>query len=55
MKKVSIIIPVYNERNTILQTLKVVSTQLIKGWIKEIVVVDDFSTDGTREMLKSRE
>ena len=46
--KVSVVIPVYNERDTILQVVAAV-----KGTdpVEEIVVVDDGSTDGTRELL----
>ncbi len=49
--KVSIVIPVYNERSTIREILKRV--QAVKLRIsKEIIVVDDFSRDGTRDILK---
>ena len=47
--KVSIIIPCYNERPTIEPILKAVQASSITN--KEIIVVDDFSTDGTREFL----
>ncbi|MCJ7611136.1 MAG: glycosyltransferase family 2 protein [Candidatus Aminicenantes bacterium] len=48
--KVSIVIPVYNERATIREILKRV--QAVKLRIpKEIIVVDDFSRDGTRDIL----
>src|SRR5690554_2128352 len=48
MKKLSILIPVYNEENTIQLLLqKVVDVELIDGVEKEIVVVDDASTDRT--------
>ena len=48
--KVSIIIPVYNEKTTILEILKRV--QAVKLDLdREIVVVDDFSRDGTRDIL----
>lgn len=46
--KVSIIIPVYNEAGTIREIISRVRSSAIE---KEIVVVDDGSTDGTREML----
>ena len=53
MSKLSIIIPVYNEKNTILEIVKrVEAAQLPSGMEKEIIIVDDFSTDGTREILK---
>ncbi|MCQ2795296.1 MAG: glycosyltransferase family 2 protein [Bacilli bacterium] len=51
MKKVSIIIPCYNEKNTIIQLLKKVKDLSIN---KEIIVVDDCSTDGSREILKEK-
>ena len=44
----SIIIPVYNEKNTIRETLDEVLATSIE---KEVVVVDDGSTDGTRDLL----
>ncbi len=48
--KLSIVIPVYNERNTILEILQRVREVDLP---KEIIVVDDFSTDGTRQVLES--
>ena len=45
----SVVIPVYNERATVLTIMEKV---LKLDFIKEIVVVDDGSTDGTRELLK---
>ena len=46
--KLSIIIPVYNEKNTIREILKRVREQPME---KEIIVVDDYSEDGTRDIL----
>jgi glycosyltransferase involved in cell wall biosynthesis len=52
--KLSIIICAYNERRTILKAIQQAHTvDLGPGWEKEIIVVDNFSTDGTREMLQS--
>jgi glycosyltransferase involved in cell wall biosynthesis len=45
----SVVIPVYNERTTIEEILRRVAAVSIE---KEIIVVDDGSTDGTREWLK---
>ena len=46
----TIIIPVYNEIKTINAILdKILSIKKIK---KQIILVDDFSTDGTREIIK---
>ncbi len=50
--KVSIIIPVYNEEHTILEVLDRVKAVELEGLAKEMVVVDDGSTDGTVEKLK---
>lgn len=47
--EVSIIIPVYNEKNTIQQIIELVQQA---PYQKEIIVVDDCSTDGTREILQ---
>ena len=50
--KLSIVIPVFNEKKTLLQLLDRV---LDAPFDKEILVVDDFSTDGTRELLLAYE
>jgi len=47
--KLSVLIPVYNEARTIDEILRLVARVPIE---KEIVVVDDGSTDGTREILE---
>ncbi len=50
--KLSIVIPVFNEKNTIEKILtKVEKAALPRGVKRELVIVDDFSTDGTREFL----
>jgi len=52
--KLSIIICAYNERDSILAVLdKVLQVQLEPGWEKEIIIVDNYSTDGTRELLQA--
>ena len=54
--KLSVTIPVYNEQSTILDILKrVCEAALPDGVEREIVVVDDCSTDGTRDILKGLE
>jgi len=47
----SVIVPVYNEVNTILCTLEQVGKVSIE---KEIIIVDDCSTDGTKELLRKK-
>lgn len=52
--KLSVIICCYNERETIREVVdKSRQVDLGRGWEKEIIVVDNFSTDGTREILQS--
>ena len=52
--KLSIIICAYNERRTVLEAIQQAHVVDIgPGWEKEIIVVDNFSTDGTRELLQS--
>src|SRR5262249_25201633 len=54
MIRVSIIVPAYNEEATILPVLERVRAQRVDGATFEIIVVNDASTDGTLERLKSR-
>jgi glycosyltransferase involved in cell wall biosynthesis len=50
--KISVVIPVYNEKNTISEIIKRVKEVPIE---KEIIIVDDASTDGTRKILDQME
>ena len=50
--KLSVIIPVYNEKNTLGEIVRRVEAVPIE---KEIILVDDFSTDGSREALQQME
>lgn len=47
--KLSVVMPVYNEKHTI---LKIVERVLKEGLVHELIIVDDSSNDGTREVLK---
>ena len=49
--KLSIVIPCFNEESTITEILKKVHAQ--SKFDKEIIVIDDFSNDRTREILKN--
>lgn len=52
MKILSVIIPVYNERKTIREVLGRVEKVKLNHIKKEFIIVDDFSTDGTKNILK---
>lgn len=49
--KVSIVIPCYNELDTLRDIIAAVKASPITE--RELIIVDDFSTDGTRELLKN--
>jgi glycosyltransferase involved in cell wall biosynthesis len=49
--RLSIIMPVFNERDTLRDILQQVRAVELPGIEKEIIVVDDGSTDGSREIL----
>lgn len=51
MEKITILIPVFNEKESLNDILKKINT-LDFGLNKEIILIDDFSTDGTRELYK---
>jgi len=46
--KLSVVIPIYNEKSTIREIYRAVQAVDID---KEIILVDDYSTDGTRDIL----
>ena len=48
--KLSVIIPVFNEKKTVAEVIRAVRNSPVAD--KEIIVVDDFSNDGTRELLQ---
>ena len=50
--KLSIIIPCFNELSTIEEIISNVKNE--KNYSKEIIVIDDGSTDGTRDILKNK-
>ncbi|NRA00251.1 MAG: glycosyltransferase family 2 protein [Myxococcales bacterium] len=52
MPTVSIVIPCYNERETVEELIRAVLESTVPD--KEIIVVDDCSTDGTRDVLREK-
>jgi glycosyltransferase involved in cell wall biosynthesis len=52
MLRISVIVPAYNEQATILDLLREVRKQSVKGAEFEVIVVDDGSKDQTPELLK---
>lgn len=52
MINLSIIMPAYNEEKTIIEILKKVSEVKIDGVNKEVIVIDDCSTDNTLNLLR---
>lgn len=55
MTKLSIIIPVYNEVNSLEELVRQVEEADFCGCEKEIILVDDCSTDGSKDILKTME
>lgn len=53
MEKITILIPVFNEVNTLSEILKKVEEADFCGLEKEIILIDDYSTDGTRDLYKN--
>lgn len=54
MKKLSIIIPVFNEEKTLLEVVRRVSSVPIEdNFTKEIIIVDDASTDSSKGIIMS--
>src|SRR4030042_1085733 len=55
MKKLSVIIPVYKEEKTVAEVIDRVVSQKLPEWEKEIIIVNDGSSDNTREILRKWE
>lgn len=52
--KLSIVIPVYNEKKYVQEIVKRIQEVVLGSVEKEIIVVDDCSSDGTTEILKEK-
>lgn len=50
--KISILIPVFNEEKYLREIIKAVNNAKIFGWEKEIIIIDDASTDNTGKILE---
>ncbi|MBT6658191.1 MAG: glycosyltransferase family 2 protein [Gammaproteobacteria bacterium] len=55
MPRLSIVLPVYNERATCKELIDTVLAKFIPGIKREILIVESNSTDGSREIVKSFE
>jgi glycosyltransferase involved in cell wall biosynthesis len=54
MKKISIVVPCFNEKHTIEKIIQNILDSDIGSISKEIIIVDDNSNDGTREIIKEK-
>ena len=52
--KVSIIIPCYNEKNTVREIIKKINNTDVLNCEKELIVIDDNSNDGTFNYLEKK-
>lgn len=50
--KLSVIVPVFNERATVRAALEAIFAKSIPGWELEIIIVESNSTDGSREIVR---
>ena len=49
----SVVVPIYNERNTVKEALDAILAKVIFGWHLEIILVESNSTDGTRDIVQT--
>ena len=51
--KLSVVVPVYNERPTLKIALDAITAKRIAGWEIEIIIIESNSTDGSRDIALS--
>jgi glycosyltransferase involved in cell wall biosynthesis len=51
LHRLSVIVPVFNERATVREALDAIVAKTIPGWELEIILVESNSTDGTRDIV----
>ena len=52
--KLSIVIPVYNEKKYIQEIIRRVKEVRLPGIDKEIIIIDDYSSDGSRQLIQDQ-
>lgn len=52
-RKLSIIIPVFNEENVVAESLKRLSRVSLGAWEKELIIVDDASRDNSKKIIQN--
>lgn len=50
--KLSVVVPVFNERHTARAALDLITAKQVAGWEIEIIIVESNSTDGTRDIVR---
>jgi len=48
----SVVVPIYNERNTVREALDAILAKAVPGWELQIIMVESNSTDGTRAIVQ---
>lgn len=51
----SVIVPVYNEIGTAKESLDAIVAKQVPGWVKEVIIIESNSTDGTRDVVREFE
>lgn len=51
----SVIVPVFNEIGTAQESLEAIVAKQVPGWVKEVIIIESNSTDGTRDVVRNFE